>query len=58
MKTNLVTFIRWLISNVYALFSNPRQVRLVLTAILITLLICSLLVPSLASLADGAGVGH
>jgi len=57
MKTQLDSFIRWLLAVVYSFLSNPRQVRLVVTVIVICLVLAALLVPTLVTFADHQGGG-
>ena len=58
MKNQLVSFVNWFIASLFAVFSNPQRVRLVVTAIVLCLVVSALLVPSLAIVADNVGGGH
>ncbi len=55
MKTQLVSFINWLVSVLHSLLSDPQRVRLVLTVIALVVVLAALVVPSLTTLADHMG---
>ncbi len=53
MKTQLTSMLRWFVSVLYGLLSDPQRVRLALTVVVLCLFVAALLVPTLATLADG-----
>ena len=57
MKTQLNSFVRWLIAALYSLLSNPQRVRLVVTAIIVCVVVAAILVPSLAIVGAGTSTG-
>ena len=57
MKTQLASFIHYLIATLYSLFSNPQRVRLMVAVIAICLVAAALLIPSLAIVGAGTSTG-
>ncbi len=57
MKTQLLSFIRWLINVVSGWLSDPQHVRLALTIGVVCLIVAALLVPALITHADGLPSG-
>ncbi len=57
MKTQFASFVRWFASVLYGLLSDPQQVRLTLTIIIVCFVLLTLFVPALTALADGLSGG-
>ncbi len=57
MKTQLTTILRWLISMVYGLLSDPLRLRVTLTIVVLCLALAALLLPAMTTLADGLSGG-
>ncbi len=57
MKTQLASFLRWLLSLLYGVLSDPMRIRLIVTCVVVCLFIAALLIPALTATADGLSGG-
>ncbi len=57
MKTELSAILRWFVSMLYGLFSDPQRVRLMVLVVVVGVALAALFVPVLTATADGLSGG-